>query len=377
LKTARRKAAQSRCKVPAEAGKLEIEVSEQTRRPHPETSADDPIRHTHPRSCVMPKRFIAAVLLLALGVAPGLIEAQPLPALPYAEKLDEHRSSLDTFMLRGPLDLQTSDRSADAWLRLEGSSVLSYYRLQPEAATLQVLRDYQRALISTGFEVLFSCETSDGSCYQPHPRLGKDTAPYAFAQALDRQPELPRLEGDYIRNYFGNRARYLLAARAEAETHSRRYLSLALAEHSRGNHAFLREVAVELPSVAADTRGAADALLSTLQRDGRSLLRGLRFQPGNAQLQLGGDGALAELASLMHANPALRLTIEAEADRDTPAGEVEALALQRAQTLVSAMAQGEGVAASRLQARAGSSVTASGADARVQLILLEPIRRAQ
>jgi len=326
----------------------------------------------------MPMRFIAAALLLALGQASGPLKAQALPALPSAEKLDEHRSSLDTFwLIRGPLDPQPADRSADAWLRLEGSSMLSYYRLQPEAATLQVLRDYQRALLSAGFEVLFSCETSDGSCYQPHPRLGKDTAPYVFALSLDDQPELPRLEGDFIRNYFGSRARYLLAARAEADTHRWRYLSLALAEHGRGNHAFLREVVVELPSVAADTRAAAIALLSTLLRDGRSLLRGLRFQPGSAQLQLGGDGALSELATLMHANPALRLTIEVETDRETPAGDAEALALQRAQTLVTAMVQGEGVAASRLQARAGSSVTASGADARVQLIAQEPIGRAQ
>lgn len=326
----------------------------------------------------MPKRFIAVLLLLALGVAPGLMEAQPLPALPYAEKLDEYRSSLDSFtLIRGPLGPQTSDRSADAWLRLEGSSVLSYYRLQPEAATLHVLRDYQRALLSAGFDVLFSCETSDGSCYQTHPRLDSDNAPYVFALSLDDQPELPRLEGDFIRNYFGSRARYLLAARAEADTHRRRYLSLALAEHGRGNHAFLREVVVELPSVAADTRAAADALLSALQREGRSVLRGLRFQPGSAQLQLGGEAALRELASLVHANPALRLAIEAEADRDTPAGEAEALALQRAQTLVSTMVQGEGIAASRLQARAGSSVAASGADARVLLIVLEPTRQAQ
>lgn len=326
----------------------------------------------------MAMRFSAVALLLALGLGCGPLQAQALPALPSAEKLDEHRSRLDTFwLIRGPLDPQPADRSADAWLRLEGSSVLSYYRLRPEAATLQVLRDYQRALLSAGFDVLFSCETSDGSCYQTHPRLGKDTAPYVFALSLDDQPELPRLEGDYIRNYFGSRARYLLAARADADTHSRRYLSLALAEHGRGNHAFLREVVVELPSVAADTQAAANALLSTLLRDGRSLLRGLRFQPGSAQLQLGGDGALNELATLMHANPALRLTIEAEADRETPAGDVEALALQRAQTLVSAMVQGEGVAASRLQARAGSGVAASGTDARVQLIVLEPIRRAQ
>ncbi|MCG6120066.1 MAG: hypothetical protein MEP44_05425 [Blastomonas sp.] len=70
-------------------------------------------------------------------------------------------------------------------------------------------------------------------------------------------------------------------------------------------------------------------------------------------------------------------SIEAEADRDTPTGQAEALALQRAQTLVTAMVQGESVAASRLLARAGSSVIASGVDARVQLIVLEPIRRAK
>ncbi len=326
----------------------------------------------------MAMRFSALALLLALGLGCGPLQAQTLPALPTAEKLDEHRSRLDTFwLIRGPLGPQTSDRSADAWLRLEGSSGLSYYRLRPEAATLQVMRDYQRALLSAGFDVLFSCETSDGSCYQTHPRLGKATAPYVFALSLDDQPELPRLEGDFIHNYFGSRARYLLAARAEADTRSRRYLSLALAEHGRGNHAFLREVVVELQSVATDTQAAADALLSALQREGRSRLRGLRFQPGSAQLQLGGNGALSELATLMHANPTLHLVIEAEADRETPAGDVKALALQRAHTLVNAMVQGEGVATSRLQARAGSSVTASGADARVQLIVLEPIRRAQ
>lgn len=326
----------------------------------------------------MRRAFILIALLAAFCIAGAPARAQPLPVLPAANKLDEHRSSLDTFMLiRGPLDTETSNRGADAWLRLEGSSVLSYFRLDPEAATLQVLRDYQSALVTAGFDVLYSCDTSDGSCYKVHPRLGKDTAPYQFAQYLDAQPELPRLDGDYVRNYFGSRARYLLAARVEADTHSRRYLSLTLAEHSRGNHAILREVVVALPSVATDTRAAADALLSALHREGRSMLRGLRFQPGSAELQLGGEGALAELSAVMHANPTLRLAIEAEADRDTPTGQAEALALQRAQTLVTAMVQGESVAASRLLARAGSSVIASGVDARVQLIVLEPIRRAK
>lgn len=324
----------------------------------------------------MLKGFILIGLLVAFGIAAQPACAQPVAALPAAEKIDEHRSRLDTFrLIRGPIDAQNMERNDIDWLRLEGSSVLSYYRLDPETATLQVLRDYQRALVNAGFEVMFSCDTSDGSCYRARPDRSPDTAPYVLGLMLDAEPELPRLDSDYVRNYFGSRARYLLAARLEADTSTRRYLSLTLMEHGRGNRAMLREVAVELPAAAADVQVSADALLAALQRDGRARLRGLRFQPGGTQLQLGTEAALAELAELLHGSPGLRLAMVAHADPATPADQADALALQRAQALVQAMVSGEGIAATRLQARAGAVGAAASfgsADAHVELITLTP-----
>lgn len=312
-------------------------------------------------------------LLLLVG---SLADAQPLPALSGVEKLAEHRSALDTvLMMRGPLDEQDRERRGSGWLRLEGSSVLTYFRLQPDTASLQVLRDYQRALEAAGFDILFTCETSDGSCYRTREGWSPDTAPYSLALHYDAMPELPRLEQDFIRNYFGTRARYLLAQRADQERQGDQYVSLTLAEHSRGNHAFLRELTTDQSAATSTPDAAVAALLADLQRDGTTVLRGLRFRPGSAQLQLGADKALMTLAGVLHAAPSLRLAVVAHADRDTPSERAGALALERAQTLVDALVKDEGIAAMRLQARAGTPAVASapsGTDTRVELVTLAP-----
>lgn len=312
--------------------------------------------------------------LLALFAA-EFVQAQTLPALPSAQKLDEHRDGLDSVLLiRGPLDEKDSERRGDSWLRLQGRSVLTYYRLLPEASTLEVLLGYQQALEAQGFSVLFSCDTSDGSCYQQRPNWSPDTAPYQFATVYDANPELPRLEQDYIRNYFGTRARYLLAAGPVAGQANHSFASLTLTEHSRGNFAFLRVVEVAAPA-GAGASAAGSGLLDTLQNDGRARLEGLRFQPGRSALQVGSEAALAPLIQALHASPGLRLAVVGHADADTPEDQAAELALRRAQALVTALIENEGIAAARLQPRASASASeppTRAAGAAVLLIALAP-----
>lgn len=315
--------------------------------------------------------FRPCLPLLALFAA-AFAQAQSLPELPMAQKLDEHRGGLDSLMLiRGPLDEKDSERRGDSWLRLQGRSVLTYYRLQPEASTLEVLLGYQQALEAQGFSVLFSCDTSDGSCYQQRPNWSPDTAPYQFASVYDANPELPRLEQDFIRNYFGTRARYLLAAGPEAGKASRSFASLTLTEHGRGNYAFLRVVEVAAPAGAGPS-AAGSGLLDTLQNDGRATLEGLRFQPGRSALQLGSEAALAPLIQALHAAPGLRLAVVGYADADTPEDQAAALALRRAQALVTTLIEDEGIAAARLEPRATASESEPPARAAVLLIALAP-----
>lgn len=95
---------------------------------------------------------------------------------------------------------------APGWLRLEGKISLLYYKLPADRSTLEVLRNYQSSLEGKGFRTLYTCTTSNGSCYIGREGRSVDTAPYSFALALDANPELPRFDGDYVRNYFETNA---------------------------------------------------------------------------------------------------------------------------------------------------------------------------
>ncbi|MBS0428104.1 MAG: OmpA family protein [Proteobacteria bacterium] len=200
-------------------------------------------------------------------------------------------------------------------LRLEGKVTLYYYQLPAGRSTLEVLRNYESSLKSKGFEVLFSCGTANASCYQQRPGSGDTTTPYDFALAFD-DPEWPRLgkRGDYVRNYFGVSARYLLARKTtdSGTVHA----SIALAEHNPevGNHAFVRVVESKPMESGRIVFVDAGAMQRGLAEQGRINLYGLHFDTDRDALRAESQPTLDEMAKLLRANPQLRLQVVGHTD---------------------------------------------------------------
>ena len=251
-------------------------------------------------------------------------------------------------LMNGPIGIARGI-GAPGWMRVEGRITLLYYRLPAGRSSLEVLRNYQSSLEAKGFTTAFTCATSNGSCYENRPGRLPNTAPYDFALALDANPELPRLDGDFIRNYFGTNARYLLARRAGSDGTT--WVSLSLAEHARGNHAFVR--VVETKAMDAGKIGFIDAagMQDRLAADGRVSLYGIHFDFDRDAVRADSKPTLDEIARLLRTDADLRLAVVGHTDAKGDADYNRGLSERRAANVVRALVGDYGIAASRLDPR--------------------------
>lgn len=305
-------------------------------------------------SATLPFRPILALLAsFALALLPHVSAAQTGADHPLvgrydgAELVGEYHSEYDEVgLLTGPMSGQREPNGA-GWTTVEGKSSLYYYRLPSGRSTLEVLRNYESSLKSKGFSTRFTCATANGSCYTGRYA---GTAPYDFANAYDSSPELPRLEGDFIRNYFRENARYLLARLDRAG--GAVYASITLSEHPRGNYAFVR--VVETGEAMQDDMirfVGAEEMRSTLADAGRISLYGIWFDTDRAEIKPDSAPTLAEIAKLLQADPALRVEVVGHTDGQGGAAHNQDLSQRRAQAVVSALVGQHGIAAARLQPR--------------------------
>ena len=98
-----------------------------------------------------------------------------------------------------------SDRQG--WMHVEGESDLYSYKLPPGRSTLEVLRNYETSLKGKGFEIPYTCATSNGSCYVKSPDTDVSTSSTRFGLAYNT-PCLITFPGV---DTFAYNARYLFA----------------------------------------------------------------------------------------------------------------------------------------------------------------------
>ena len=73
----------------------------------------------------------------------------------------------DVTVLDGPFDpVDVSNRTGPGFKGIEGRSTLIYYTLPEGRSSLEILRNYEDSLKSKGFSIVFSCNTSKGTCFQ-------------------------------------------------------------------------------------------------------------------------------------------------------------------------------------------------------------------
>ncbi|RYF74180.1 MAG: OmpA family protein [Comamonadaceae bacterium] len=236
-------------------------------------------------------------------------------------------------------------------LRVEGKVSLYYYKLPADRSLLEVQRNYEASLRAKGFDVVFSCATSNASCYRPRPNSVDTTSPYDFANAFDN-PEWPRLgkRNDYVRNYFSVSGRYVLARRATPEGIT--YASIGLAEHNAevGNHAFVRVVESKPMETDRIVFVDATAMQKSLGERGRVDLYGIFFDLDRDIVKPESKPTLDEMVKLMRATPELRLQVVGHTDAQGEASHNKDLSQRRSIAVIAALVKA-GIDPRRLRTR--------------------------
>jgi len=301
-------------------------------------------------------RPLACLALLPAWIALAAQAAEPAKDHPLVGRyegavLEGYKGSSydEAALIQGPF--QNWGGGQPERLKVEGKVGLYAYLLPAGRSLLEVQRNYEASLKARGFELVFACATSDGSCYQPRPGSAPTTTPYDFALAFD-EPEWPRLgkRGDYVRNYFGVGARYLLARRAAPEDTV--YASIALAEHQPdvGNYAFVRVVESRPMDTGKIVFVDAGAMAKSLEGSGRVALYGILFDTDQAVVKPASRPTLDEMVKLMRSQPQLKLQVVGHTDGQGGEAHNKDLSQRRSVAVVAALVQA-GVDPRRLSAR--------------------------
>ncbi|WP_420426651.1 DUF4892 domain-containing protein [Algiphilus sp.] len=268
-------------------------------------------------------RMGASALLMILVMLPlpgwsAETEDHPLISrYPGAVALDREEAAyqeyrLITGLVADSLDFESMD--------LAGTLTRIRYRNPPERSSHEILANYQQALVGAGGEILFTCR--DKAC-------GPSYAGSRWGR-FNGTIHLPGIGG-------------YLAARIDAEDASA-YVAIAVA---KADHQItvLEVEAMETGLVQVDP----DALGQTLDRLGHVAIPGVYFETGEARLKAESAEALAAMAAILEARPAMKVWVVGHTD-STGSFELNAsLSEARARAVAKALVDTHAIPSARVQ----------------------------
>jgi outer membrane protein OmpA-like peptidoglycan-associated protein len=257
----------------------------------------------------------------------------------------------ETQVVDGPFEpVDAASRMGPGFRVLEGRVILIYYRLPEGRSTLEVLRNYQTSLKAKGFSVVFTCATSNGSCFAN----GEADAGFHLGTAVGDPLALPKLSEDYVQNWFEQGGRYLLARADRPE--GAVYAALYLGESASGNVAVVR--VVETTEMETDKIAFVDAsqMGQALADTGKIALYGILFDFDKDTLKPESGPTLDEIAKLLTDKPDLKVKIVGHTDNQGSPEYNMNLSQRRAANVAAALIGGYDIAAGRLSSE-GAGLT--------------------
>ena len=211
---------------------------------------------------------------------------------------------------------------------LEGRVTRIAYVLPETLSTIAVMNHYREVLKGGGFKVLFQCDGRDGcGGFSFGEAL---TEPMADAHAGD--------EGNSIIDYLhpvGGDVRYVLATLDQPQ--GRVTVALLVARHLDRQPGVFIETVTQPPEGAAPPAENATVIASSLHVRGSITLRGIAFVGGTARLRRDSRTVLAQVAAMLHGNPAMRLLVVGHTDTQQALAEAVKLTSAQAQAVVDAL----------------------------------------
>jgi OmpA-OmpF porin, OOP family len=296
-------------------------------------------------------RIISTVYLMgALAAAVGSAQPADIPnssdhplvtRYPGSVIVKYGYSEFDEAML--PLGKANRDGKFDKSQHLEGKVTRIGYEAPAHRSILETYRNYESALLKSGFQILWSCVNNEG-CGSSGP-----TEVASFGAE------------DWS---WGAGHRYLVAK--SPRTTGDAYVSLHVGQWSNpdtGASIVLYVVEVKPMEGGLVTVDAA-ALANDITTTGHSAVYGIYFDTAKADVKPESDAALKEIAKLLQETPRLKLFVVGHTDNVGGLASNMDLSKRRADAVVSALTAKYGVAAARLVAQgAGPLAPVSSNDA--------------
>lgn len=251
-----------------------------------------------------------------------------------------------------PLGKLKGDNQFEKKLDFEGRLSAYKYKNPPGRSTLEIMKNYEQALQSNGFTIVWKCK-NEAEC----GRGSINTIPN-----IDKFYTMWFINDNHMRTMTGKLTKngksvYLYLYVNQAET----YLTVF---ESKG---------MEMGMVSAD------ALASEMQEKGKVSLQ-INFDTAKATIQPDSRPILKEAATLLERYPAMRVSIEGHTDSDGGEAKNQTLSEERAKAVKRALAE-EGIAEERMETKGfGESAPVAGNDSeegkaqnrRVEIVNLTP-----
>ncbi len=313
-------------------------------------------------------RFLSmALVALALPLAFGTSGA--LPADPVRDHAMVKRftgSRVLKSSVRGydeywiPTAKLIGDGQAEKFEVLEGKWTHFTYSNPAGKSVLEIVRSYERALTTAGFDTMYSCKDQD--CGEG----GRKT------------------NGDWWSTAHLHRFMVARLARPQGDVWVSVHVHAKDARTPGQHEVDIVETKVASKPVVEETNELdPESLSKALARSGRVPLYAISFEPGKAQLMPESSPALEAIAGLLEKQPDLRLHLVVHTDNEGGVSANVQLSRKRAATLVHALAKGHGVSPKRIRAEGVgplSPIAPNGTDEeraknrRVELIALAPLQ---
>ncbi|MFE8646701.1 OmpA family protein [Sphingomonas sp. NCPPB 2930] len=306
---------------------------------------------------------VASLCLCATALAADVAGARDHPLLTRFKGAEiAHYQTSDFDEVAVPVRPIADDKKIGAadLARLEGKVTRIGYRLAGSKTSLEVMRNYQDALASSGFKPVFQCAgAACGTAFDGYVANGGTVMPAGFDAT------------------FNDKSRYLVAQRADAQGTA--HVLLYVMQDESNQRVLVYEQVVESRAMAqgqVSVRTAAE-LRKGLEEEGRVAVYGIYFDTAKAEVKPESRPSLDEMAKLLAAQPALRVYIVGHTDN---AGSLAAnldLSQRRAEAVVKALAGykidaqrmvGKGVA-SLAPVASNASEAGRGRNRRVELVL--------
>jgi OOP family OmpA-OmpF porin len=219
---------------------------------------------------------------------------------------------------------RNGDYVADKVLPLEGAVTYIHYEIDKQASALQVFRNYQSMLRRSGFKELFVCE----------------------------RPCIRDNLGD-LKGLLGARSLYLNGAediQYVAAQRGNTYVSLAVNSMGSSTDAWL--LVIDKGQLDDGKMGISgdSPIAKALSAQGRVDLYGFYFDTGKSSLKKGSEKTLNELAQVLQDNPTLKIQVLGHTDNVGQDADNQQLSQERAQSVVNALSEQQGIDGTRLEA---------------------------